>query len=192
MLVGKGEESITGEDRHVDAEKGVVGGPATAESSGVHAREVIVDERSGVDHLERAGSGESSVPAIMTGDEIEGGDAHNGGRALGAAGKDRVSHSFMNAERVAERDGGVEAGVNGGDEGGPVMAEIERRRGRGRGGGGGRGAVDREGTERGMEFGKERGHFGKRDGGDGEGHLNRKTMGGGLTDEETFFYYYYY
>lgn len=134
MLVSKGEESIAGEDRHVDTVKDVVGGPATAESSGAHAREVIVDERSRVDHLERAGSGESGVPAIMTGDEITGGDAHNGGRALGASGEDGVAHGFVNAVRVAEGDGGVEAGVDGRNEGGPVMAEIEGRRRGGIGG----------------------------------------------------------
>ena len=48
-----GEQAVAGEDRHVLAERHVAGGLAAAQVVVVHGRQVVVDERVGVDHLDR-------------------------------------------------------------------------------------------------------------------------------------------
>ena len=50
-----GEEPVAGEDRHVLAEGHVAGGLAAAQLVVVHRRKVVVDQRVGVDHLDRRG-----------------------------------------------------------------------------------------------------------------------------------------
>ncbi len=46
-------EPVAGEDRDVLAERDVAGGPAAAQVVVVHRRQVVVDQRVGVDQLER-------------------------------------------------------------------------------------------------------------------------------------------
>ena len=49
------EETVAGEDRHVLAEGHVTGGLAAPQLVVVHRRQVVVDQRVGVDHLDRGG-----------------------------------------------------------------------------------------------------------------------------------------
>ena len=50
-----GEQPVAGQDRHVLAEGHVAGGLAAAQLVVVHRRQVVVDQRVGVDHLDRRG-----------------------------------------------------------------------------------------------------------------------------------------
>ena len=50
-----GEQPVAGEDRHVLAEGHVAGGLAAAQLVVVHRGQVVVDQRVGVDHLDRGG-----------------------------------------------------------------------------------------------------------------------------------------
>ena len=56
-------ESVAGEDRHVLAELHVAGGRAPAQLVVVHRRQVVVDQRVGVDQLDRARQRQHLAPA---------------------------------------------------------------------------------------------------------------------------------
>ncbi len=53
-LHGKSEQRVAGEDRHGFAEDFVAGRFAAAEIVVIERRQIVVDQRIGVDHLERA------------------------------------------------------------------------------------------------------------------------------------------
>ena len=62
-----GEEPVAGEDRDVLAELDVRGRPAAAQVVVVHRRQVVVDQRVGVDQLDRAGRPGGSAPGRRRG-----------------------------------------------------------------------------------------------------------------------------
>lgn len=67
MLEDGGDKGLAGEDGHVLAEDLVVARPAAAEGVVVHAREVVVDEGHGVDHLHGTGRRPDSLSASEEG-----------------------------------------------------------------------------------------------------------------------------
>jgi len=73
MLEREREQRVAGEDRHILSEDLVVGGLAAAEVVVVHAGQIVVDERHGMDHLGRAGGGDGS--GLVATDELAGSDA---------------------------------------------------------------------------------------------------------------------
>jgi len=98
VLEGECEERVAGEDRDVLAEHLVVGRLAAAEVVVVHAGEVVVDERHGVDHFDGAGSGHRGGGGAAN--EFAGGDAEHGAHAL-AAGEEGVAHGLVDPQRLA-------------------------------------------------------------------------------------------
>lgn len=125
MVEGEGEEGVAGKDGDVDAEEGVVGGEAAAGGGGVEGWEVVVDEGGGVDHLEGDGGGEGGGAEAGPAEELAGSDAHDGRGPLGTRGENGVAHGVEDGLRVADGDGGVEVGVDLGQESRPVGLEIE-------------------------------------------------------------------
>ena len=79
----------------------MVGGFSTAEVVVVHAREVVVDERHGVDHLDGAGGGEGGF--LVAAYELAGGDAEQGADPL-AAGEEGVAHGLVDPLGVLHGD----------------------------------------------------------------------------------------
>ena len=68
-----------------------------------------MDERHGMDHLDRAGGGDGG--GLVAADELAGGDAENRADPL-AAGEEGVSHGFVDLLRVAQRNGCVQGFVD--------------------------------------------------------------------------------
>ena len=109
-----GQQRVAGEDRHALAEDDVRGRPAAAQRVVVHRRQVVVDERIGVNHLERAGRrqrqrvrGLVGVLAELLGDRFGGGERQHRTQPL-AAGEQAVAHRLGDV-------GGGRAGAGAGD-----------------------------------------------------------------------------
>ena len=96
-----GVEPVAGEDRDVLAELHVGGRLAAAQVVVVHRRQVVVDQRVGVDQLDRAASGRTSRRRA---ERAGGGEREHRADAL-AAGQQRVAHRLLEprgARRVRE------------------------------------------------------------------------------------------
>ena len=63
-LKGQGQQGVAGQDGHRLAEDLVAGGPAATQIVVVHGRQIVVDQRIGVDHFHGAGGGHgrSDIP----------------------------------------------------------------------------------------------------------------------------------
>ena len=88
------EQSVAREDRHVLAERDVAGRLAAAELVVVHRREVVVDQRVGVDHLDRRGERKHLVRGAT--ERLGGREREHRPDAL-AAGEQRVAHGLLEA-----------------------------------------------------------------------------------------------
>ena len=66
-LEGQRLEGVAAEDRRRLVERPVAGGDAPAQVVVVHRRQVVVDERIGMDHLHRRGGGGGGVPIAAAG-----------------------------------------------------------------------------------------------------------------------------
>ena len=95
-----GEEAVAGEDRHVFAEGHVAGRLAAAQLVVVHGREVVVDERVGVDHLDR-GRDRQDLLGIAA-ERLRGRESQHRPDAL-AAGQQRVAHRLLEPRCVVAR-----------------------------------------------------------------------------------------
>lgn len=110
---GKGvrEQRIAGEERGRFVELFVRGGTAAAEVVVVHARQVVVDERVGVEALNRDGSGERICRLV--GDrryrlkELVGREHEHGTEAF-SSGRERVAHRGVEAGGAGRRGRQVE------------------------------------------------------------------------------------
>ena len=89
-----GEEAVAGEDRDVLAELDVRGRQAAAQLVVVHRRQVVVDQRVGVDQLDRAGDRQE---ALGLGAERAGGGQREDRAHPLAAGEQRVAHRLLEA-----------------------------------------------------------------------------------------------
>ncbi len=87
-----GEEAIAGQDRHVLAERLVAGETATPEVVVVHGRKVVVDQRVGVDQLDRRPERKHRGPGQP---ERAGCGEHQDGPDPLAAGQQRVAHRLL-------------------------------------------------------------------------------------------------
>ena len=92
-----GEQAVAGQDRHVLAERDVAGRLAAAKPVVVHRREVVVDQRVGVDHLDRRGEREHLVRRAA--DRLGRGEREHRPDAL-AAGEQRIAHRLLEAGRA--------------------------------------------------------------------------------------------
>ena len=97
-LEGEREQRIAGEDGHGVAEDFVVGGAAAPEIVVVERGEVVVDERIGVDHFERAGGREYGIGVAA--ERFCGGESEDGAHSL-ASGEEGVAHGAVD-------DGGLD------------------------------------------------------------------------------------
>src|SRR4051794_25030704 len=91
---GLREQTVAGENRDVLAEPDVTGGLAAAQVVVVHRRQVVVDERVGMDQLERGRRGHH--PVRIEADGLRRGQRQNRADAL-AAGKQRMAHRLLQA-----------------------------------------------------------------------------------------------
>lgn len=110
MLEGEEQHGIAREDGRRLAKGFVGGGSPTAEVIVIHVGEVVVHEGHGVDHLRRAGGGHGG--ALISADELAGGDAKEGPDSL-AAGEERVPHGLVEGLRRPEGDGRFQRPVDG-------------------------------------------------------------------------------
>jgi hypothetical protein len=95
-----GEESIAREDRHVLAERHVTGRLAAAQLVVVHGREVVVNQRVGVDHLDRRRDRKDLVGVAA--ERLRGRERQHRPDAL-AARQERVAHRLLEPRRVSAR-----------------------------------------------------------------------------------------
>ena len=113
------EEAVAGQDGHVFSEGDVAGGPAAAQRVVVDRRQVVVDERVGVDELERGGGrqhGGRIGAAASRGrerqdrpDPLAAGEqrvAHRLGEPRGAVGRRRSRASPRYSSTMARRSAG--------------------------------------------------------------------------------------
>ena len=118
-----GEQRVAGEDGHAFTEDLVRSGPTAAKVVVVHAGEVVVDERVGVDALDRAGGG------CGCGDRAAAGfgsrEREDGAKAF-AAGEERVAHRLVDGLRLhaGAREEAVERAVDERGTSGEVGGEV--------------------------------------------------------------------
>lgn len=110
MLECKGKKRVSGQNGDAFAEDFVVRGFPAAEIVVVDAREVVVDQRHGVEHFDGAGCRHSY--GGFASDELASGEAENGSDAF-ASGEERVAHGFVDLEWFLERNGQVQGFVDG-------------------------------------------------------------------------------
>lgn len=110
MLECKGKKRVSGKNGDVFAEDSVVSGLPAAEIVVVDAREVVVDQRHGVEHFDGASCRHSD--GGFASDELASGEAENGSDAF-ASGEEGVAHGFVDLERFLERNGQVQGFVDG-------------------------------------------------------------------------------
>ena len=109
-LESEGEQRVTRQERGGFVELLVRGRAAAAQVVVVHARQVVVNQRVGVDALQRDGGGEGIVFRAKA---VGHGEGQYGAQALAAA-EERIAHRFVQAGRagVARRDQAVETLLN--------------------------------------------------------------------------------
>ena len=110
-FVGIGLQRVSGEDGGCFSERYVAGGASATQVVIIERGQVVVDERIGVDHLQRGA--EFVDPAGKgTGDHSRRLHAENGAQAL-PSGKDAVSHGLVYGGRIgrAGREQTLERGV---------------------------------------------------------------------------------
>mmetsp|Transcript_15015 Transcript_15015/g.32258 ORF Transcript_15015/g.32258 Transcript_15015/m.32258 type:complete len:419 (-) Transcript_15015:61-1317(-) len=105
VLEGAGEEAVPGEDGALLAVHLVVGGLAPAEVVVVHAGQVVVHQRHGVDHLQRARGGHGHGGVLC--EHFARGDAQGRADAL-ATRQQRVPHRLVDGVGVLLSNGLVE------------------------------------------------------------------------------------
>jgi len=91
-LEGDGKEGIAGEDGDAFAEDLMIGRPAAAEVIVIHAGEIVVDERVGVDAFDGTGVGQGGVDGAAAG--LRGCEGEDGAKTL-AARKEAVAHRLV-------------------------------------------------------------------------------------------------
>lgn len=137
--------------------------------------------RSGMGHLKSGRGGKSG--GARGAEELARGNAHDGSGSLGPATEDGVAHGLEHFLGVAHGESSIELGIDDGDEGCPVGAEVEGGRG---GVGHGRGATRTDGEGMAMvRIGEEKGRFGgfgdekvgTEERGDGESHGENGGLG---------------
>jgi hypothetical protein len=104
---GLGIEAVAGEDGDVLAVLHVARGPSAAQVVVVHGRQVVVDERVGVDELDGRGQGEHA--GRVAADGPLGGQRQHGPDAL-AAGQQRVAHRLLQPSRLRRGAGEAQVG----------------------------------------------------------------------------------
>jgi hypothetical protein len=122
-LEGDGEEGVASEDGDAFTVDLVRGGLAAAKVVVVHAGQVVMDERVGVDAFDRAGEGKRRLR--LSTQDFGRREADDGTQAL-AAREDAVSHRLMN--RFRARGGGgqetIERGIDLFLAGRPITGKI--------------------------------------------------------------------
>ena len=96
---------VAGEHRLGDAEAHVHGRLAAAQDVVVHARQVVVDERVGVDQLDRAGGAQRGRARAVH--RVGGGEDEQRAQALAAV-EDGIAHGLAEAGRRVGGNAGVE------------------------------------------------------------------------------------
>ena len=104
-LEGDGEERVARKNGDSFPEGLVASGAAAAEIVIIHARQIVVHERVGMNAFDGAGERQSGFGLATTG--LRGGEAEDGTEAL-AAGEEAVAHRLMNGGG-ADGGGGQEA-----------------------------------------------------------------------------------
>ena len=122
-LEGQRLHGVAGEHRLGDAEADVHGRLAAAQDVVVHARQVVVDERIGVDQLDRAGRAQRRRALAVHG--VGGGQHEQRPQPLAAV-EDGVAHRLAEAGRRVGRNAGVERRLDGVELG--QRPGVERRR----------------------------------------------------------------
>ncbi len=123
-LEGRGEQGVTGQDRVGFAIHLVVGGPAATEVVVVHGRQVVMDQRHGVDHLQRHRRGHRQIGVAPPAHRPR--QAEDRPQPL-AARQERVAHRLPQALGPFRAQGPVEGFFHPQPGGLQVGGEIEAR-----------------------------------------------------------------
>ena len=102
------QQAVAGQDRHAFAEDHVAGRPSAAQRVVVHRGQVVVDQRVGVNELERAGGRQRQRAPLRRRlrrwprDRFGGREREQRPQPL-AAGEEAVAHGFADARRAGRR-----------------------------------------------------------------------------------------